>query len=435
MYTIKLLILQSIGKLMKVISNGSSIVGYLDSKLRFNILNDVNLDKKKVIIVVGTNGKTTTTNLLNHIYKANHKKVLSNLEGANLISGIKNSIIMDLKGKELKSDIILLEVDEKNVKLVTKELKISHVIVNSFFRDQLDRYFEINIILEEIIDALKEQKPKIYFNGQDPLLSTFFENTDFKLVKFKLNDTKQGTSTNIKEMVYCYNCSCKLEYKYYHFSHIGEYYCDTCSYKVNNISNTFSYSNHQITLDEDTDVKVKLNHEVPLYQVINICTALNFSLENSLINFESLKSINNFKMPEGRNNFLKVKNNELYLTLAKNVVGMEQTISFLNKNFHDINLLIAFNDNYADSKDVSWIWDVDFKDLLKISNSITVVGLRKGDMKLRLLYEGYDNIKIMDTIPDGIDHVLELENPVILTNYTPLRTIKQHLSTLGAKNI
>ncbi len=431
MNKIKVVFLQSIGKLMQKFGKGSSIVGYLDTKFKFNVLNKVDINDKEVIFVVGTNGKTTIANTLNNIYKKKGLNVLSNLEGANLVGGIKNTLIMDIKDNKIKSDVLLLEVDEKSLKHVVKIVKPKHVIITNFFRDQLDRYFEISLIIEEIVATLMDCKPNVYYNGQDALLYNYLKDTDLKQIKFKLNKNEDSLleQKNIIEIKYCPNCKTPLDYEYYHYSHIGEFSCKTCDYLVDNISYEFDKIDGELYYKENKIISVK---DLPLYLMINYCLISTFCLENNISLKEINSGIKSVRKIGGRNNNIVLNDKEIYLNLAKNVVGMEQTIEFLKGD--NINLLIAFNDNYADGKDVSWIWDVDFESLIDNLDSLYIVGIRKEDMALRFLYSGLDinKLKMFETIKEAMDELVLCNNPKVITNYTPLSEINSYFNNKGA---
>ncbi len=430
MNSLKIIFLQSIGKIMRFFGKGSSIVGYLDTKLKFNVLKNINMDDKEVIFVVGTNGKTTIANTLNSIYKNKSYKVLSNLEGANLVGGIKNTLIMDIKSNKIDSDVLLLEVDERSLKHVVKILKPNHVIITNFFRDQLDRYFEISLIIEEVISTLVKCNPKVYYNGQDALLYKYLKDTDLEQVKFKLdkNDDSLLKQNNIIEIKYCPNCKTPLDYSYYHYSHIGDFSCKLCDFGVDNISYEFVKSNGFLSIWSNNIIDI---NDVPLYLLINYCLISTFCLENGMDISDINKGIKSVRKIGGRNNNILYNGKSIYLNLAKNVVGMEQTIEFLKDD--NINLLIAFNDNYADGRDVSWIWDVDFESLINNLDSLYIVGTRKEDMALRFLYSGLDikKLRFFESTKEALDEIVLCDNPKIITNYTPLSEINSYFKDKG----
>lgn len=423
MYRTKLFILQSIGKILQKLNRGSSLVGYLDNKLNFNILKAIDLTNKKVIFVVGTNGKTTITNLVNEIYKLNDKTVLSNLSGANMLSGIKNTLIMSLNNKQIKEDVLLLEVDERSVKHVAKLIKPNEIILTNFFRDQLDRYFEISIIIEEIIQTITTYQPIVYYSGQDPLIYKYLKEIKAKQIKYMLSKTETSTieQTGIVEIKYCPNCTAQLDYEYYHYAHIGQFACPNCDFQVENIDYEFTLQNNIISSNNKELITIPAH--TPQYLTINYCLILNYALNNDLDVTKMQKIVEQQNQIQGRNNQISYEQQEIYLNLAKNVAGMEQSIAKLNKEEQKIDLLIAFNDNYADGKDVSWIWDVEFAKIISNLNSLHIVGSRKYDMQLRFLYENYDRIKVYQTINEGLREIVQFNNPKIISNYTPLQEI------------
>ena len=164
-----------ISKIFRLMGRGSSISGFIDGKLNINILKSVDYQDKPVIFVLGTNGKTTTSNILHEII-SKENKVVANLKGANLESGIKTSLINSLKfDKTIDADYILLEVDEKTLKGIKEYVKPTHILITNFFRDQLDRYGEIDMIINEIIESINELDAKVFLNGNDPLQVFRFE--------------------------------------------------------------------------------------------------------------------------------------------------------------------------------------------------------------------------------------------------------------------
>lgn len=429
MYKIKLFILQTIGLIMKKLGRGSSIVGFLDEKLRFNVLTNIDFSHTEIIYVVGTNGKTSITNTLNELYIKNEQNVLSNIEGANLTTGIKTSIIMDIKAGEIGADVLLLEVDEKTVSKISEILKPQHIILTNFFRDQLDRYHEIDLIIAEIMEVIALNQPIVYYNAQDPLIEEFLSEIPVEKVTYILE--KDAHSSNepfgIVEMKYCPKCSTKLNYEYYHIGHIGAFCCPKCGFQPQ--EPTYIIKNNTSGMEifcgekEISGININLNMlEQPKYFSINIALILTFAI-NKFKNEDIQKSLSNIKMPNGRNQKFELNSKKVYLNLAKNVVGMEQTIQYLLDQNEPINLIIAFNDNPADGTDVSWIWDTKFETLIPILRSLHICGQRKNDMNLRFLYEGYDNIKIYESIDDCLKNLFVEEDFVIMSNYTPLNKI------------
>ncbi len=431
MYSLKLLLLKTISKIGKKAGKGSSFPGLIDTKLKFDILNDINFGNIPIIFVIGTNGKTTTANMIYELL-SNQNKVVANLLGANLTSGIKTTLIDELKySKKLDADIILLEVDEKTLKEIVKIINPTHVVITNFFRDQLDRYGEIDLIISEIICSLNETKAKIFLNGNDPLQVYRFEKctcpiTYYGVAKHKLVTYKQEKKIEIK---YCPHCITLLQYDFYHYGHIGKYHCPNCSFEQKPID-------FELSIDfEINKMNLKGNSVIvdaskfPTYFFFNIVAASAIVLELKNPWKEPIQNlVNNFEFPRGRNQHLFHGQQEIYFNLAKNVVGFEETIEYLTQRFESFDLLVAFNDNYADGLDVSWIWDVELMPAKEHINNVYIVGTRRFDMALRFQADGYKKITVLDSIDNGVKAVLANQTNVgIISNYTPLVSINNSL--------
>lgn len=438
----KLKALQLLGRGLKNLGRGSSLVGYLDEKLGLNVLSEIDLTGVTVVFVTGTNGKTSIVNGINELYRKSGKKVLSNLEGANLISGIKTAIIMNSKAGELDADVLLLEVDEKTVAGLAEIIPPNHILLSNFFRDQLDRYFEISLIIEEIMEVIKEYKPTVYYNSQDPLLYDYLKDIDTKQVAYKLerDELSYENNTNIVEVKYCPVCTEKLEYRYYHYSHIGEFYCDNCGFRPPTAEYNIAFNESAKELQVRND-RIKEEYtinlgqkEFPKYLLINFALIITY-MSDKIPNDNIKRYLPEITLPKGRNNLYSYAGGQIYLNLAKNVVGMEQTIKYLVENNDEINLVVAFNDNYADGRDVSWIWDVNFETLISKLNELHVIGSRKEEIQLRFLYEGFDNIWLYDDFDVGLEKAFSGKNFAIMTNYTPLSKINRFITKKITNNI
>lgn len=428
MKKILLFLLKSIGLILKKSGRGSTLVGYLDIKFNLNIARNINLENKNVIFVIGTNGKTTTANLLSNIL-ANESTVINNIEGANLLSGLLTTLIMNTNYDfTIDADNIVLEVDEKTVKNALSYFKPNHVVITNFFRDQLDRYGEIDTIIDEIIKSLATTDATIHLNGNDPLMVYRFEKVPNKQIFFGLGENKLSTKTQNKivELKYCPHCLQVLNYNFYHYAHIGNYECEHCDFKqsVLNYNLNVDYENQALVINDFTLPLAVENF--PPYFYFNIISAI-CVLDTINCDWQKhLHIINTFAFPKGRNKHFSANGKNVYFNLAKNVVGMEESLDYINKYFTgNIDLIIAFNDNFADGTDVSWIWDANMHTITNRLNTLHIVGTRKNDMALRFGYEDFENIVIYDDIYNGVTTALNKagNNVAIISNYTPLVTV------------
>jgi UDP-N-acetylmuramyl tripeptide synthase len=161
-----------------------------------------------------------------------------------------------------------------------------------------------------------------------------------------------------------------------------------------------------------------------IVSAVSIINALGFEYKNSLI-----KTFKDFKFPKGRNQHIDVNGKEIYFNLAKNVVGMEETFEYINDNYQKFDLLIGFNDEYADGLDVSWIWDTKVEVMKKHLNHIYITGTRRYDMAIRFEAEYYENITVIEDITSATKTALDNSGDVlcIICNYTPLVPIDDEI--------
>ena len=440
MFVLKLLILKSISKVFKLLGRGSSIVGLLDQKFKFNIIRAIDFENKPIVFVMGTNGKTTTANLITSII-SRKQKVVTNHEGANMLSGITTTIINAATfSKKINGDVIILEVDEKTIDQIIKVITPDRILITNFFRDQLDRYGEIDIIINQIIKVINTTDAIVHLNGNDPLTVFRFEKclNEKQFYGLDRHDKVTNGQNKIIEIKYCPHCLKKLEYDYYHYGHIGYYNCSGCDFKQNDLEDFLKINFKEQNIQINNDALIQLDpNEFPTYYYFNIVAAisivrsLGFDYHDSLIDI-----FKDFKFPKGRNQHILINEKEIYFNLAKNVVGFEETIEYITGNFNKFDMLIGFNDNYADGLDVSWIWDTKVEVMKEHLNKVYITGSRRYDMAIRFEAEGYDNIEVIEDIALATNQALEKSGDVlcIVCNYTPLVPIDNELRKWVLKN-
>lgn len=358
------------------LGHGSTWPGHIALKFNKNFIKEVLKNSKvKIVFVVGTNGKTTTTSLITHILQADGKKVIQNTSGANLLNGIASTLLLNASASgKIAADFIIFEIDEGSFPLACKEITPDAIVMLNLFRDQLDRYGEVNTIALKWQEALSHlpASTHLILNADDPQIAYFGK-------KSPLNEDYFGVDEKSKERpvidhssdsTYCPNCGEKLRYTKRYYSHLGNWSCQSCQLirptKVTSISPSYPLSG--------------------LYNKYNIHAALllskHFGISDEIIK-QGLKS---FVPVFGRQEQLSIDGKNVEIILAKNPAGMDQALeTVLEKKA--TNLLIALNDNVADGTDVSWIWDIDIEVLLDTPKVLlTVSGERVYDLALRLKY-------------------------------------------------
>lgn len=411
------------GKIARTISN--DILSYL-----------VNQTKKEIIVVTGTNGKTTTSGFIASILNNDGRKIAHNRKGANMLNGITAAVISQSSVfSQLNVDNSLLEMDEAFFFKAVDEFSPDLVLVTNLFRDQLDRYGELNTTAKKIQGAINKSiknKPlKVLLNADDPMVASL--DCDNKVEKIYYgfdNVVLINQDTNISTPHEASTCKCGERYSYskVFYGQLGHYEC-SCGYKRPNaqISANVEIDVHCSTLNikykEHTfDVKINMPG---LYNAYNALAAIALSLEMD-IKPEIIKNgLENYSTIFGRaeNTLLNGKNS--IIQLIKNPIGATEVLRTV-KDDKNGRLLIIINDDYADGRDVSWLWDANFELLSNHCKKIIVSGRRASDMAVRLKYAGInlENIIINEDIQKALDEALNSttkdEILYIMPTYTAL---------------
>ena len=337
--------------------------------------------KKGVILVVGTNGKTTTALLLKTILENQGYKVTHNASGANLINGLTAALLADadITGK-LDSDYAILEVDENILPLVLKDCQPQYILGLNLFRDQLDRYGEVDTIAQRWGKAIAPlpDSTTIILNADDPTLAYLGQNLKQRVLFFGLNEPELYLEAipHAVDSIYCPSCGHLLDYQGVYLSHLGDYKCPSCG---------FAKSETAINSQEWSQILIGVYNK---YNTIAAgLLALEIGIEQELI----FNTIKNFKAAFGRAEELTIDNKHIRILLSKNPVGMNETIRAVKdiqqQGKASVTLLVL-NDRIPDGTDVSWIWDVDTEQLVQQGGTFIVSGDRTYDMALRLQYSG-----------------------------------------------
>lgn len=338
--------------------------------------------QKAFINVTGTNGKTTTSGILAHIFQQKNS-VIHNTKGANMLSGIANVFAVNILPYK-KHDYAVIETDEAFLTKVYNFVKADYLLVTNLFPDQLDRYGDFEFTSKIIQEAIEKNKDlKLVLNGDDEIVSSFGNNRNAVYFGFKKNCD--------------YSATVKMYEEYFELT-------------VNNI-NTF---------------KVNLIGE---YNVYNALGAIVMALENGFSSDEIQRALNTYKPAFGRAEKRIIDGKETLIQLIKNPAGLNEVLKTLNTNSK---IIIALNDEYSDGRDVSWLWEVNFDSLKNLKNNIIVSGTRANSIATRLKYADIPIEKII-VEPDIkkairlVTHSASANNQItILPSYTALLKISKY---------
>lgn len=424
------LILILLGKLIIKISqlfkigSGSTWPGHIALILNDKFIEDVvNKNKNlKVIVIAGTNGKTTSTALLKFILQKSGKRIFTNSEGANLLNGVASTIIKNSNVfSKLKYDFAIFESDELNLSLLLKKISPDKVLILNLFRDQLDRYGEVNTIVLKWLKSLKtlSAKTEVFINGDDPQLYFIGSKLGQKVQYFGV-EKKLMKLKNIPhdvDSIFCPVCLSLLHYHQLSFAHLGDFYCSNCQFKRSGEVNDFSNK--------------KISYPMSgLYNVYNTNAVLLLleSLDVSRLRRDQTnKLLKQFVPVFGRQEEIIYKNRKVFILLSKNPAGFNQSIQTVSEMIKGkkANFLIILNNRVPDGLDVSWIWDVDFKPILDVAGNVYVSGDRVYDLNLRLRHENeVKKIITSENLSDAIESVVnktkEGERLFILPTYSAM---------------
>lgn len=389
------------------------------------------------VIITGTNGKTTTNNLLACILKTAGKRVAFNREGANMLAGITGVFLNNtgFSGKN-KAAVLLLEVDEATVPKLCEQVTPKIAVVTNFFRDQLDRYGELDTTVKLVKEALPPET-ELILNADDPLVARIGAGRTnvYYFGADRLPGSKEKSS-EAREGKFCGYCGQELSYTLFHYGQLGIYHCSGCDFKR---PDPYIEAREVFLHDQGLKFTVDREYHVPLLGSYNLYNALAaFCAADRLgISREDIsKGLQAYVSDAGRMEKFDLPGGNLVLTLVKNPAGFNQvirTIAEINKPLH---LLIAINDLAADGRDISWLWDVDFEALADRKEDISQLicsGLRTEEIALRLKYAGFPEEFLV--LEHSLEKAVEIldntrvpgEPAFILPTYTALFPLRDTL--------
>jgi len=415
---------------------GSSTPGTFSLKICPDILTYLSSQiKKDIIVVCGTNGKTTTNNLLNSMICASGNKTVCNNIGANMLPGVVTAFVnsANIFGK-VNADYACIEIDEISAAKVFEHFKPSYIVITNFFRDQLDRYGEIDIILGFLNKAVNMcERAKLVVNGDDPLAVTFAQKSGKEFYSFGVSQDVGIALKETKEGRFCMFCGEELEYDYYHYSQLGNYKCKKCGFvrpKIDfdainvNLDNGISFD----VADKHFNVKYR-----GFYNIYNILAAYSVSklVNVDVNNIDNV--LNEYKPQIGRMQEFNINGKQVIFNLSKNPAGFNQAISTVLGDKRKKSIVTVINDRGQDGKDISWIWDVDFERFKDVNASkFYASGIRHNDVAVRFKYAELCNFEDVEGVREAIIKGLQedIEVLYVLVNYTALFSTENILKDL-----
>jgi len=382
-----------------------------------------------VILVTGTNGKTTTSNLIAESLRACGLKVINNHRGDNLNIGIATLLAESSdENYVVQADAAVIEVDELTLYRQFANLHPTAVVVTNFFRDQLDRAGEMETIIRKIMEVTEQFEGDLVLNGDDPNVLRIGENARRARVHYfsvAENTASRNVTDEASEGKFCPRCGRRLIYSYYQYAHIGRFRCPY---------DDFGNIHPELLVDSvDFDRGVFTACGATYHSFINaiyaiyncasvLCTLKMLGLDMRRANEVFL----NYQLKEGRNEVFHLSR-PCVINLIKNPTGANEVMKDIISRPGEKNICIFLNDNDADGHDVSWIWDAHFERLDDpLVHTIICSGLRACDMALRLKYEGLgDRVQVIEDSRQAVRWLDEARlDSYVISTYTALHSTR-----------
>jgi UDP-N-acetylmuramyl tripeptide synthase len=432
---------------------GTTLPGSLARRLAPDILRDLSADLPHgAVLLSGTNGKTTTSRMLSEILKAFGERVLHNRAGANLIAGLTATAVADADwAGHPRASIGLFETDEAALPQAVAETKPRLVLIHNLFRDQLDRYGEVDTVAATWRAALVKlpADATLVLNADDPAVADLGHDLAARVVYYGLDDARHatGAGAHIADSQFCRRCGARYTFSLAFYAHMGHYHCPACGHTRPRPDI------HLARLDLHGTVGSRLYLTYPggameldlplpgLYNALNGLAASAAALSLGVAPPIIRGALEQFSAAFGRIERVSAGPGgaPMLIALIKNPVGATETVRMLvgdGTHPQAPHLLIAINDRLADGTDVSWLWDAEFEALANAA-SVTVSGTRADDMAVRLKYAG---------LPEGRIHIVpELSAAVnvalaalpagatlfLLPTYTAMLELREDLAARG----
>jgi UDP-N-acetylmuramyl tripeptide synthase len=391
-------------------------------------------------LVSATNGKTTTAAMTAQIL-AGRLRLAHNSSGANLMSGVASALLTS-DGAQLG----LFEVDEAALPEVTRRVRPRAVLLANLFRDQLDRYGELELVAERWRGAVRELggAAAVVVNGDDPVVGDLGR-TAADALTFGVDDPRRARPSlqHAADSKYCVRCGTPYDYEAAYVGHLGDYRCPKCGHArppLDVVARAIELRGldgvaFELELPQGSrQVELRLPG---LYNVYNATAAAALATVLGASPDEIVSGLSRFGAAFGRFERIAVDGKRLLVLLIKNPAGANEAVRTLVEGAAPRSAVIALNDGIADGQDVSWIWDVDFEPLLDGLERLVATGSRAPELALRFKYAGLpaEAIEVVPQLERALDRGLELTPAggelVVLPTYTAMLALRKIVADRG----
>ena len=396
-------------------------------------------------VVSATNGKTTTARMISSCIAAAGWPLVANPAGANLLSGVATALL-EGSARRPAPEVGLFEVDEAALPAVARQLRPRVVVLMNLFRDQLDRYGELEHLAERWAEMVADLGTisHVVVNADDPAVAALAEGRT-QVTTFGVDDASLALPglPHAADSTRCRRCSARLDYSLVLLGHLGHWSCPSCGLRRPEPQVRAT----EVRLDGVRGISVviatpegEVRADLPLPGLHNaynataaVAGARALGVPHELIGPALARSGAAF----GRAERIAIAGRELVVLLAKNPAGANENVRTVMLDPQPLHLLAALNDRTADGRDVSWIWDVDYEPLLPRIAHLTASGDRAHDLALRFRYAGLDPARM--TVEPDLDRALEAALPrapaggpvYALPTYTAMLALRELLVRRG----
>lgn len=403
-----------------------------------------------VVCISATNGKTTTATVLAGILQEDGRTVLHNASGANLRSGI----VTTLMDRSVRSaDIILLEIDEATLSQLAADLKPDVVMLGNLFRDQLDRFGELDTLALRWQTMIESSSADMHvvLNADDPLLAAIAADRTEHVTSFGIDDPSVALDRlpHAADSTTCPRCASPLQYQYVWLGHLGVWACPACGahrpdldVRASKITSS-GLAGSTVVINLPNTQHIELRLRVPgLYNVYNALSAVATAHVLGVSAESMTKGVERFAAAFGRFERVPVPGGgTLTMLLVKNPTGLNEIVRTLVASGVDLRAtMIALNDGIADGRDVSWIWDADIEPLIERAPDLIVSGSRAAEMAIRIVHAGAhpDALHVSSDVEDAMFTTLdraqewtEHHHAYALLTYTAMLELREVISRKG----
>lgn len=403
-------------------TEGSTWPGHIALKLNKNFVKEVVSKNKqlRLVLIAGTNGKTTTTKALFEILHKSGINVIRNSTGANLLNGLASLLLSNINlNGQLKPHVILFEVDENSLPIITPQTNPKGIILLNLFRDQLDRYGEVNSTAEKWESAVNKLNKdcQIIACADDPQIVSIIRNFSGSKYFFTIDNSLKVEEKlqHAVDSTTCPNCRNDLSYLKISYSHLGNYKCLNCG-----------FTNPKA---KSVKLSTKLMGTFNIYNLTAAVVASEKIFNTS--EEKAISSLKDFAPAFGRQELINIDGKKALILLSKNPTGFNESLKVVAKNKYS-NILFILNDRIPDGRDISWIWDVDFEMLERQNLNLFVSGDRVYDLASRLQYANLKNINTYESLKAALQKSLEKtpsnKTLVILPTYSAMLETRKILT-------